>query len=54
MVHEHTGSFGHVSSFGSVGSFGHVGPQRGMTHPKDVMVHKSDVWTPYKSTRHMS
>jgi hypothetical protein len=32
-------------------SFGHMGSRRGVTPPKDEMVHDGDLWSPYKRTR---
>jgi hypothetical protein len=46
-VDERTGLFGRTwSAKGRVGLFGHIGLQRGVTHPKDVTIHKDDVWSP--------
>jgi hypothetical protein len=40
------------STKGCVASFEHIGLRRGMINPNDETVHESDIWSPYKNTRH--
>jgi hypothetical protein len=41
----------HGSLKGHDSLFGRIGPRRGATHPNDVTIRTSDVWSPYKITR---
>jgi hypothetical protein len=46
MVDGCTGSVkGHVSLFRCIGL------RRDTTHPKDVIIHEGEIWSPYKRTR---